>query len=127
MKRCVFAFDVILKIDVIASNKNILPYVHLPIQSGSDRILKLMGRKYNRESYLNLVSKLRKIPNLCLTTDIIVGFPGETVEDIDDIMVSALEGGVNYWCQEAEVIEVDRMRKQTRLTSALKRSSRALR
>ena len=69
-------------IDVIASYPNIMPYIHLPIQSGSDRILKLMGRKYTTKEYLELVSELRKkIPNVTITTDIIVGFPGETEED----------------------------------------------
>ena len=69
-------------IDVIASYPNIMPYIHLPIQSGSDRILKLMGRKYTKKEYLELVNELRKkIPNVTITTDIIVGFPGETEED----------------------------------------------
>ena len=69
-------------IDVIASYPNIMPYIHLPIQSGSDRILKLMGRRYTTKEYLSLVDKLReKIPNVSITTDIIVGFPGETEED----------------------------------------------
>ena len=69
-------------IEVIAAYSNIMPYIHLPIQSGSDRILKLMGRKYNTKEYLELVDKLRKkIPNVSITTDIIVGFPGETKED----------------------------------------------
>ena len=74
-------------IDVIRDNNNVLPYVHLPVQSGSNRILKLMGRKYTRESYLELVHKLKeKIPNLSLTTDIIVGFPNETEEDFLDTL-----------------------------------------
>ena len=74
-------------IDVIKNNKNVLSYVHLPVQSGSNRILKLMGRKYTRESYLNLVHKLKEnIPNLSLTTDIIVGFPNETEEDFLDTL-----------------------------------------
>jgi len=69
-------------IDVISKCDNIMPYIHLPIQSGSDRILKLMGRKYTTEEYLEIVRKLReKIPNVSITTDIIVGFPGETEED----------------------------------------------
>ncbi len=74
-------------IDVISKYDNIMPYVHLPLQSGSDRILKLMGRRYTKEEYLNLVSKLKaKIPNLALTTDIIVGFPGETREDFEETL-----------------------------------------
>ena len=69
-------------IEVISKCDNIMPYIHLPIQSGSDRILKLMGRKYTIEEYLEIVKKLRKsIPNVSITTDIIVGFPGETEDD----------------------------------------------
>ena len=71
-------------IDVISRCDNIMPYIHLPIQSGSNRILKLMGRKYTTEEYLEIVKKLReKIPNVSVTTDIIVGFPGETEEDFE--------------------------------------------
>ena len=74
-------------IKVIKENYNVLPYIHLPIQSGSNRILKLMGRKYTRETYLKLVKELKEnIPNLCLTTDIIVGFPNETDEDFNDTL-----------------------------------------
>ena len=69
-------------IEVIGRYPNIMPYIHLPLQSGSDRILKLMGRKYTKESYLELFDKIKKIvPNASITTDIIVGFPGETEED----------------------------------------------
>ena len=69
-------------IDVIAKNENIMPYIHLPIQSGSNKILKAMNRKYKKEDYLTLVNNLReKIPNVSVSTDIIVGFPGETKED----------------------------------------------
>ena len=69
-------------IEVIGKYPNIMPYIHLPLQSGSDRILKLMGRKYTKESYLELFDKIKKIvPNASITTDIIVGFPGETEED----------------------------------------------
>ena len=74
-------------ISVIRDNPNVLPYIHLPVQSGSNRILKLMGRKYTRESYLELVHKLKSnIPNLCLTTDIIVGFPNESDGDFNDTL-----------------------------------------
>ena len=74
-------------IDVIAKYDNIMPYIHLPLQSGSDRILKLMGRRYTKESYLELYNKLKKnIPNCSITTDIIVGFPGETEEDFNETL-----------------------------------------
>ena len=69
-------------IEVIGKCENIMPYVHLPIQSEYDRILKLMGRKYTKKEYLELVNKIReKVPGVSITTDIIVGFPGETEED----------------------------------------------
>ena len=69
-------------IDVIAKYDNIMPYIHLPIQSGSDRILKLMNRRYTIEEYKELFNKIKsKIKNVCVTTDIIVGFPGETESD----------------------------------------------
>lgn len=71
-------------IEVISKCENIMPYIHLPIQSGSDRILKLMGRKYTTKEYLEIVDKLRKsIPDVSITTDIIVGFPGESEEDFE--------------------------------------------
>ena len=74
-------------IDIISKYDNIMPYIHLPLQSGSSKILKLMGRRYTKEDYLNLVHKLKtKIPNCSLTTDIIVGFPGETREDFDETL-----------------------------------------
>ena len=69
-------------IAVIKKYPNIMPYIHLPLQSGSDRILKLMGRRYTKDSYLDLFHKLKEaLPYSSITTDIIVGFPGETEED----------------------------------------------
>lgn len=69
-------------IKVIKDYPNVMPYVHLPVQSGSNKILKLMGRRYTKESYLELAEKIKNtIPNVSLTTDIIVGFPNETEED----------------------------------------------
>ena len=74
-------------IDVIAKYPNIMKFIHLPVQSGSDSVLKKMGRKYNREQYLNLVKTMReRIPGLSLSTDIIVGFPNETEEEFQDTL-----------------------------------------
>ena len=74
-------------IDVIAKYPNIMPYIHLPLQSGSDRILKLMGRRYTKKSYLELFDKIKKnIPNVAITTDIIVGFPSESDDDFEDTL-----------------------------------------
>ena len=65
----------------------IAPYFHLPLQSGSDRILKKMNRTYNRERFLSIVDKLRAgIPDICLSTDVIVGFPSETEDDFLDTL-----------------------------------------
>ena len=72
-------------IEVMKNSKKICRHLHLPLQSGSTRILEKMNRRYTKESYLALVEKLRReIPDLALTTDIIVGFPGETSEDVDE-------------------------------------------
>ena len=68
--------------DTIASRNNICNYIHLPVQSGSDRILELMNRTYARNQYLNLIDRIKKvIPNISLTTDVISGFPTETEDD----------------------------------------------
>ena len=77
-------------IEVISKKDNIMPYIHLPLQSGSSRILKLMGRRYTKEEYLELYNKIRtKIKNVSITTDIIVGFPNETEEDFKDTLEMA--------------------------------------
>ena len=74
-------------VDIIASRDNIMPYIHLPLQSGSDKILKLMNRKYTSSEYLKLYNSIRsKVKNSSITTDIIVGFPGETEEDFEDTL-----------------------------------------
>ena len=72
-------------IEIIAKYDNIMKFIHLPVQSGNDEILRKMGRRYSREQYLNLVKEMReKIPGLSLSTDIIVGFPNETEEQFQD-------------------------------------------
>ena len=74
-------------IDAIADCNKVCKLVHLPLQSGNTKVLKEMNRKYTKEQYLNLVEKMKaKIPNLTLSTDIIVGFPGETDEEFEDTL-----------------------------------------
>ena len=73
--------------DVMAKYDNIMPHLHLPVQSGSNEILKKMNRKYTKEMYLEKVEYLRKvIPNISLTTDLIVAFPGESEEDFEETL-----------------------------------------
>ena len=74
-------------IEVMKNSKKICKHLHLPLQSGSSRILKEMNRRYDKEHYLELVDKIRAaVPDIALTTDIIVGFPGETEEDFEETM-----------------------------------------
>lgn len=74
-------------IEAIADCEKVCKLVHLPLQSGNTKVLKEMNRKYTKEQYLNLVEKMKnKIPNLTLSTDIIVGFPGETDEEFEDTL-----------------------------------------
>ncbi|MCD8199636.1 MAG: tRNA (N6-isopentenyl adenosine(37)-C2)-methylthiotransferase MiaB [Coriobacteriaceae bacterium] len=83
-----------LTIEAFASYPNLMPHLHLPLQSGSDRILKLMNRSYDTGRYLEVVDELRdKIPDISLSTDIIVGFPGETEEDFCDTLSMVEEVG----------------------------------
>ena len=74
-------------IHIIKKYPNVLNHIHLPVQSGNNDILKLMGRRYTKEEYINLYQKLKKeIPNISITTDIIVGFPGETNKQFEDTL-----------------------------------------
>lgn len=81
-------------IEVLAGKGNLMEHIHLPVQSGSSEILRKMNRKYTREQYLDLVAKIRKaIPDVVLTTDIIVGFPGETEEQFEETVSLVREVG----------------------------------
>lgn len=72
-------------IEVMKNSKKICRHLHLPVQAGSDRILKAMNRRYTKEQYLALVEKIKTaMPDISLTTDLIVGFPGETLEDVEE-------------------------------------------
>lgn len=74
-------------IQVMKESRKICRHLHLPLQSGSSRILKAMNRRYTKEQYLELAEKIRReIPDISLTTDIIVGFPGETDEDFEETL-----------------------------------------
>ena len=74
-------------IDVIAKYPNIMPYIHLPVQSGNTQVLKLMGRRYTIEEYKDLFNRIKAaIPHCAFTTDIIVGFPNETDEQFEDTL-----------------------------------------
>ncbi|MBQ3321933.1 MAG: tRNA (N6-isopentenyl adenosine(37)-C2)-methylthiotransferase MiaB [Firmicutes bacterium] len=79
-------------IDAFAKCDKLCNYIHLPVQAGSSSVLKRMNRKYNREQYLELVRKLREaVPDIAISTDIIVGFPGETEEDFQQTLELAKE------------------------------------
>ncbi|WP_407271504.1 tRNA (N6-isopentenyl adenosine(37)-C2)-methylthiotransferase MiaB [Radiobacillus sp. PE A8.2] len=81
-------------IEVLAQGGNLLDHIHLPVQSGSSEVLRVMARRYTREDYLNLVAKIKKaIPNATLTTDIIVGFPNETDEQFEETLTLMEEVG----------------------------------
>ena len=74
-------------IDAMASTHNVMPQLHMPLQSGSDRILQAMRRSYRRDRYLGIIERVRAaMPEAAITTDIIVGFPGETEQDFQDTM-----------------------------------------
>lgn len=72
-------------IEVMSTSDKICRHLHLPVQAGSDRILKAMNRRYTKEQYLALVNKIKTaMPDIAITTDLIVGFPGETLEDVEE-------------------------------------------
>jgi tRNA-2-methylthio-N6-dimethylallyladenosine synthase len=74
-------------IEVLAANQNLSRYLHLPVQAGSDAVLKKMNRKYTRQEYLELVDRIRSaVPDINLSTDVIVGFPGESEQDFEQTL-----------------------------------------
>ncbi|MFA6649373.1 MAG: tRNA (N(6)-L-threonylcarbamoyladenosine(37)-C(2))-methylthiotransferase MtaB [Candidatus Izemoplasmatales bacterium] len=92
-------------ISVIAHSQKIVNHLHIPLQSGSDTILKAMNRKYDKQEYTRIISKLRAmIPNLAITTDVIVGFPGETESDFAEMVAFIRE--INF--QELHVFPYSR-------------------
>ena len=75
-------------LNLIKEHKVIVNHLHIPLQSGCNKILKAMNRKYDVEYYNDVINKIRAIrPNIAITTDVIVGFPGETDEDFNDIII----------------------------------------
>lgn len=86
-------------IDAIAECEKLCEHVHLPVQSGSNNMLKAMNRKYTREHYLDLIRKIKtKVPNATISTDLIIGFPGETDQDIEDTidLIKEVEYDASY-------------------------------
>lgn len=80
-------------IELISTNDKIAKHLHVPIQSGSDKILKSMNRRYNKEEFINKINELKKIKDISLTTDLIVGFPGEGEEEFQETMDTLKEIG----------------------------------
>ena len=113
-------------INVIAKYKNIMPYIHLPIQSGSDNILRKMNRKYTIDEYKELFNKIKAtIPNVAITTDIIVGFPGETDDDfqktLDIVEYCKFDGAFTFIYSKREGTIAARMIDDTTLDVKKKR------
>jgi tRNA-2-methylthio-N6-dimethylallyladenosine synthase len=82
-------------LDTIARLPNVCRHLHLPVQSGSSRVLEAMRRRYTRESYLDLIERIRgQLPDVAISTDMIVGFPGETVDDFEETL--SLTAAVRY-------------------------------
>jgi len=97
--------------------EKLMPHIHLPLQSGSDKILKLMNRKYNVDAYLKLVEKLRKVkPDIAITTDIIVGFPNESEEDFNDtlkiVKLVRFDGAFSFKYSKRPMTEAAKMENQ---------------
>jgi len=124
---------------VLAGNKKLARYMHLPVQSGADRILKLMRRGYTRGEYLGLLARLRAaVPDLTVSTDFIVGYPGETEEDFLDTLSIVKEGRFTMaYCfkysprsdkpeMAATITEAEMEARLERLLATVKNNSRVI-
>ncbi len=116
-------------IDIIAKYKNIMPSIHLPVQSGNSEILKLMGRRYTKEQYIELFDKLKnKVPGISITTDIIVGFPNETEEQFEDTIelceYCKFDGAYTFIYSKREGTPAARMKDSISLEEKEKRLQR---
>ena len=84
-------------IDILKNNPVVAPHLHIPLQSGSEGVLKRMRRKYNKEQFLSTINKIKNaIPNIALACDVIVGFPGETEEEFVECQEFIKECGFHY-------------------------------
>lgn len=85
-------------LNLIKNNKKICPHLHIPLQSGCDKILSLMGRKYKKDDYINIITKARKlIPNVTIGSDIIAGFPEETDDDFNETLKTLKSAGTEFY------------------------------
>ena len=81
-------------LEILKNNNKFVSHLHIPLQAGSNNVLKLMNRRYTREEFIDMVNNIKKLrPGISLSTDIIVGFPGETDEDFDDTLELSREVG----------------------------------
>ena len=116
-------------IEVIGKYDNIMPSIHLPVQSGSNRVLKLMGRRYTKESYLELFNKIKNtVPGVTVSTDIIVGFPGETEEDfletLDLVNTCKYDNAFTFIFSARKGTPADRLKDNTTLKEKEERLQR---
>ena len=108
-------------IDAIEDCPHVMPYIHLPIQAGSNKILKLMNRSYTKEEYLALYKKIReRVTSSVITTDIIVGFPGETEKDFEETIEMVdkckFDGAYTFIYSPRENTPAARLKDDTPLT-----------
>ena len=114
-------------IDAMAETANVCPALHMPLQSGSDRILRAMRRSYRAERYLGIIDRVRAtIPHAAITTDIIVGFPGETEEDFQSTLDVVAAGPIRQRVHLPVLQAARHTRGRTRRSTAQSRCERTL-